>query len=251
MKKFLSVLAALTLSVSILAGCGNKTNQTEPSAVPESSQAAESASETVSAAPEASEQESSTAEAAETSAVTGEETAVRVMALKGPTAMGMVKLMDTAEAGPVNGNAYEFTIAASADEVTPKLVQGDADIAAVPANLASVLYNNTEGKIQVLAVNTLGVLYIVESGDTVQSAADLKGKTIYASGKGSTPEYALNYILSSNGIDPERMLPSNGNRSIPNVLPPSLPMKGESPCFPSLLLQPLSPKMTKYGLPLI
>ena len=70
--------------------------------------------------------------------------------------MGMVKLMDTAEAGPVNGNAYEFTIAASADEVTPKLVQGDADIAAVPANLASVLYNNTEGKIQVLAVNTLG-----------------------------------------------------------------------------------------------
>lgn len=103
MKKFLSVLAALTLSVSILAGCGNKTNQTEPSAVPESSQAAESASETVSAAPEASEQESSTAEAAETSAVTGEETAVRVMALKGPTAMGMVKLMDTAEAGPLTG----------------------------------------------------------------------------------------------------------------------------------------------------
>ena len=204
MKKFLSVLAALTLSVSMLAGCGNKTNQTEPSAVPESSQAAESASETVPAAPEASEQESSTAEAAETAAVTGEETAVRVMALKGPTAMGMVKLMDTAEAGPVNGNAYEFTIAASADEVTPKLVQGDADIAAVPANLASVLYNNTEGKIQVLAVNTLGVLYIVESGDTVQSAADLKGKTIYASGKGSTPEYALNYILSSNGIDLEK-----------------------------------------------
>lgn len=103
MKKFLSVLAALTLSVSMLAGCGNKTNQTEPSAVPESSQAAESASETVSAVPEASEQESSTAEAAETAAVTGEETTVRVMALKGPTAMGMVNLMDTAEAGPVNG----------------------------------------------------------------------------------------------------------------------------------------------------
>ena len=98
MKKFLSVLAALTLSVSMLAGCGNKTNQTEPSAVPKSSQAAESASETVSAVPEASEQESSTAEAAETAAVTGEETTVRVMALKGPTAMGMVKLMDTAEA---------------------------------------------------------------------------------------------------------------------------------------------------------
>ena len=86
--------------------------------------------------------------------------------------------------------------------MTPKLVQGELDIAAVPANLASVLYNNTKGQVQVLAVNTLGVLYIVENGETVQSAADLKGKTIYASGKGSTPEYALNYILTENGIDP-------------------------------------------------
>ena len=125
------------------------------------------------------------------------------MALKGPTAMGMVQLMDSAEAGSVNGNSYTFTIAASADEVTPKLVQGEADIAAVPANLASVLYNNTEGQVQVLAINTLGVLYIVENGDSVQSVSDLAGKTIYASGKGSTPEYALNYILSENGIDPE------------------------------------------------
>ena len=125
------------------------------------------------------------------------------MALKGPTAMGMVQLMDSAEAGAVNGNSYTFTIAASADEVTPKLVQGNADIAAVPANLASVLYNNTEGQVQVLAINTLGVLYIVENGDSIQSVSDLAGKTIYASGKGSTPEYALNYILSENGIDPE------------------------------------------------
>ncbi len=124
--------------------------------------------------------------------------AVNVMALKGPTAMGMVKLMSDADA-----QEYQFTIAASADEVTPKLVQGEADIAAVPANLASVLYNNTDGQIQVLAINTLGVIYIVESGDQVQSVEDLKGKTIYASGKGSTPEYGLNYILTGNGIDPE------------------------------------------------
>lgn len=127
---------------------------------------------------------------------------MEVMALKGPTAMGMVKFMNDAEDGSLDdGNTYHFQIAASADEVTPKLVQGEADIAAVPANLASVLYNNTKGKVQVLAVNTLGVLYIVEKGDTVKSAADLKGKTIYASGKGSTPEYALEYILSANGID--------------------------------------------------
>ena len=88
--------------------------------------------------------------------------------------------------------------------MTPKIVRGETDIAAVPANLASVLYNNTQGEVQVLAVNTLGVLYIVESGDSVNSVEDLRGKTIYASGKGATPEYALNYILSENGIDPEK-----------------------------------------------
>ena len=116
--------------------------------------------------------------------------------------MGMVKLMDDVDKGEVKSENYSFQIAASADEVTPKLVQGDLDIAAVPANLSSILYNNTKGKVQVLAVNTLGFLYIVENGETVQSAADLKGKTIYASGKGSTPEYALNYILKENGMDP-------------------------------------------------
>ncbi len=132
------------------------------------------------------------------------ETDVRVAALKGPTAMGMVELMNEAESGAVNGNAYDFTIASAVDEVSPKLVKGETDIAAVPANLAAVLYNNTEGQVEVLAVNTLGVLYIVESGDSVNSVEDLRGKTIYASGKGATPEYALNYILMQNGIDPEK-----------------------------------------------
>lgn len=103
-----------------------------------------------------------------------------------------------------------------------------------------------------LAVNTLGVLYIVESGDTVQSAADLKGKTIYASGKGSTPEYALNYILSSNGIDPEKDVTIEWKSEHSEcVAALASDEGGESPCFPSLLLQPPSPKMTKYGLPLI
>lgn len=132
------------------------------------------------------------------------ETQVNVTALKGPTAMGMVKLMDEAESGAVEGNAYSFAIAAAVDEVTPKIVKGETDIAAVPANLASVLYQNTKGEVQVLAVNTLGVIYIVESGDSVKSVEDLRGKTIYASGKGATPEYALNYILSENGIDPAK-----------------------------------------------
>lgn len=129
---------------------------------------------------------------------------IKVAALKGPTAMGMVKLMEDAKEGNTDSNEYEFTIAASADEITPLLVRGELDIAAVPANLASVLYNNTEGAVRVIAINTLGVLYIVENGDTIQSVEDLRGKTIYSSGKGSTPEYALNYILEGYGIDPEK-----------------------------------------------
>ena len=129
---------------------------------------------------------------------------MNVTALKGPTAMGMVKFMNDCEEETITDNNYNFSIAASIDEVTPKIVQGEIDIAAVPANVASVLYNNTEGGVKVLAINTLGVLYMVESGDTIHSAEDLRGKTIYASGKGATPEYALNYMLTANGIDPEK-----------------------------------------------
>ena len=121
---------------------------------------------------------------------------VRVAALKGPTAMGMVAMMRD------GGNRYEFTLAASADEVTPLLIQGKLDIAAVPANLAAVLYNNTEGSVRVLSVNTLGVLYVVERGNSIESVSDLKGRTLYTAGKGSTPEYALNYILRGSGLDP-------------------------------------------------
>ena len=217
MKKTLSLIATLALSVSLLAGCSGSSSAETAAETTVTESAASESTATQNAAEETASAENTESAATETTAAetvseetqsqtetaSGEETAVNVMALKGPTAMGMVQLMDNAEAGPVNGNSYTFTIAASADEVTPKLVQGEADIAAVPANLASVLYNNTEGQVQVLAINTLGVLYIVENGDSVQTVSDLAGKTIYASGKGSTPEYALNYILSENGIDPE------------------------------------------------
>ncbi len=126
-----------------------------------------------------------------------------IAALKGPTAMGLVKLMQDSESGETSGNDYTFTLAGSADEVTPALIKGELDMACVPANLAAVLYGKTEGAVEVLAVNTLGVLYIVENGESVQSIADLKGQTIVAAGKGSTPEYALRYLLSENGIDPD------------------------------------------------
>ncbi|MDY4799521.1 MAG: ABC transporter substrate-binding protein [Bullifex sp.] len=125
---------------------------------------------------------------------------VRVAALKGPTAMGMVKLMEDSGEGSVNGNSYEFTVVGAPTEITPMLVKGEVDIAALPANLAAVIYNNTKGKVKVLAVNTLGVLYICENGNSVSSIEDLKGKTIYSSGKGSSPEYALAYILEQNGL---------------------------------------------------
>ena len=135
-----------------------------------------------------------------TDETTGEQSVVdiNIAALKGPTAMGMVKLMHDSELSEDDG--YTFSLHTAVDEITPKLIAGDIDIAAVPSNMASVLYNNTKGDIQVLAINTLGVLYIAENGDTVKSLADLEGKTIYASGKGATPEYVLNYILTENNL---------------------------------------------------
>lgn len=133
------------------------------------------------------------------SAVAEERAAVRVGGLKGPTAMGMVKLMEEDAAG-TTANDYEFTLAGSADEINPLLIKGELDIAAVPTNVASVLYNKTEGQVEILALNTLGVLYVVENGNTIQSVEDLRGKTIYSTGKGATPEYVLNYILGENGL---------------------------------------------------
>lgn len=133
----------------------------------------------------------------------GKKAGLSIAALKGPTAMGLSKLMKDSEDAVELNNAYYFTLFGSADEVTPKLIQGEIDMACVPANLASVLYNKTEGKIVTLAVNTLGVLCIVEKGEIINSVSDLKGKTIVTAGKGSTPEYALRYILSENGIDPD------------------------------------------------
>lgn len=129
-------------------------------------------------------------------------TVVNVAALKGPTGMGLVKMMDEASAVTESAYVYDFRLESAADAITPKIITGEIDIAAVPANLASVLYNRTEGGIVVLDINTMGVLYIVENGDTVKAVSDLAGKTIYASGQGNTPEYALNYMLEAYGLTP-------------------------------------------------
>lgn len=127
---------------------------------------------------------------------------LRVAALKGPTAMGLVYLMDRVENAQVDSCDYKFTVSSSVDEIIPKISNNEVDIAMIPANLSSVLYNSMNGGVRVIAVNTLGVLYIIGRNDSVKTVADLKGRTIYASGKGATPEYALNYILKNNGLDP-------------------------------------------------
>lgn len=125
----------------------------------------------------------------------------KVAALKGPTSMGMVKMI--ADQKDAKEKDYEFTIANSPDEIAPKFLKGEFDIAALPSNLASILYNKSQGKVQVLAINTLGILYLMENGDTVKSVGDLKERTIYSSGKGAVPEYAFNYILKANGLNPD------------------------------------------------
>lgn len=129
---------------------------------------------------------------------------VRVGGLTGPTSIGMAKLMADNEAGTTQ-NTYDFTVAGSADVLTPMLIKGELDIAAVPANLAAVLYQRTNGAVQILAINTLGVQYIVEKGgETVSSFADLRGKTLYATGKGTVNEYSLRYLLKQAGLDPDQ-----------------------------------------------
>jgi len=126
---------------------------------------------------------------------------IRIGGLKGLTSIGMVKLLDDSANGLTENN-YEFTLAGSADELTPKILKGELDIIAAPINLAAVLSAKSNGAVQVLGINVLGVLYIVEKGEiTVNSLEDLKGKTIYATGKGSTPEVSLTYLLEQKGID--------------------------------------------------
>lgn len=129
-----------------------------------------------------------------------EETAlVRVGSLKGPTSMGLLPLMDLAEADQAEG-AYEFTMATQADELLPLMVKGELDMALVPANVAGVLYQKTEGGVVVVDINTLGVLYMVTGDSSVEAVEDLKDRTVYLTGKGTTPDYVLHYILEGNGL---------------------------------------------------
>lgn len=123
-----------------------------------------------------------------------EDAPINVLALKGPTGIGMVQMMDQ------NDGTYAFALAGAPDEAVAAVASGSVDIAAVPTNLAATLYNKTSGNVQLLALNTLGVLHILEAGESIQSVEDLAGRTLYATGQGSTPEYVLNYILAQYGL---------------------------------------------------
>jgi len=189
-KRGLAVLfMAVLLGTAVLTGCGSG-QQTTPIMT-------ESTKEQITSDTTGNTETSTSSQPNEE-----QETKARIAAMTGPTAIGMVKLMQEAE----NGNTafpYEFSIYGTADEVSTGLIQGKLDLAAVPCNLASVLYQKSKGEIQIAAINTLGVLYIVETGETIQSVEDLKGKTIYSTGQGTTPEYTLNYLLTSYGLNPE------------------------------------------------
>jgi NitT/TauT family transport system substrate-binding protein len=143
---------------------------------------------------------SSAADSPEPSPVT-DKLAVRAGFLKGPTGIGAAYLMDKSEKGEARLD-YTFSVESDPSIMMSEIIAGNVDIAAVPTNAAATLYNKTKGGVQILAINTLSVLYILEKGDSVQSVADLKGKTIYATGQGANPEYVLNYILRQSGLEP-------------------------------------------------
>lgn len=181
-QKLLSLGLSLALVLGLAAGCA-------PKAGPEESPAPETT-------PPAAE---STAPVAESPTAAGVE--IRLGLLNGPTGMGAAKLLADSDAGETV-NHYEYAIGSDpSTDIVPKLNNGELDIAAVPTNLAATLYNKA-GSIRLLALNTLGVLHILENGDTVHSMADLAGKTIYSINQGTNTEYVLNYLLEESGLTP-------------------------------------------------
>lgn len=193
MKKLIPVFMALAMTAVSLAGCSSN-NQTVTTTAAESQAAQAETGESSEALPSHEE----TVPAEDTQETTGgtAEGAIRVGSLKGPTSMGLVSLMNSG----ASANQYDFKMVTAADELVASVASGKLDIALVPANVASVLYNKTEGGISVIDINTLGVLYIVSSDDSIKSVADLKGKTVYLTGKGTTPDYVIKYLLKANGL---------------------------------------------------
>lgn len=199
MKKVLSVFMACAMTAALLAGCSSSKPETQTTA--EAVTAVETTTaETAAEKDESKESKEQTKTEAEASQEAPKDTApLRIGSLKGPTTMGLVSLMDKASKGEAKGS-YEFTMVTAADELVGQVVSGNLDLALVPANMASILYKKTNKEIAVIDINTLGVLYIVTADENVGTITDLKGKTIYMTGKGTTPDYVFQYLLSANGL---------------------------------------------------
>ena len=197
MKKTIATLLACAMTATVLTGCSgaDKTQTSAAETTAEQTSADKTAEETTEAQ---TGEESEAADAATTGAPT-----LRVGSLKGPTTIGLVSLMDEASKGESEG-AYEFTMAADASELAAQVVSGDLDIALVPANLASVLYQKTKQGIEVIDINTLECAVCSFCRRFyLAMIADLKGKTIYMTGKGTTPDYALQYLIGANSMTPD------------------------------------------------
>lgn len=174
-----SLLLAILLIIAIMAGCSNNAQEPQP-------------------APDQTEQPQEPAQQ-ELKEEPKEPVTVTIAGLKGPTSIGMIQMI---EGKALNSDEYnvEYVAEAAPDALTAKIINGDIQISSLPINLASVLYNKTEGKVQIMAVNTIGNLYVVGTED-IKNVADLEGKVLGMSAKGSTPDFAMNYILKQNGLD--------------------------------------------------
>lgn len=190
MKKTTVIILAIYLLAALLTGCTG--NSGAGNATPAVTQTATAVPTT----------EPTAAPTAESGAP------VNIAALKGPTGMGLVKLMQEEYKAK-----YKVALTAAPDDITGQIVSGQVDIAAVPINLAAALYNKTQGKVTMIAINTLGVLYVLENGSEINTISDLAGKTLVATGQGSTPEYIINYLLEKNGLTDQVTIEYKGEHS--------------------------------------
>ena len=181
MKKLIAFVLAMIMVLSMTA-CAKE--ETQPTAA-----ATEAAVETTEAAPVAETEAPAETEAA---------APVNIMVLNGTTGFGMAHLMDAAAKGEA-AQDYNFTVETDASNIVAALANGSVDIAALPTNAAAAVYNKTQGKVQVLALNTLGVLYLVTDGSVaVESVADLEGQTVYAPAQ--NPSFIFQHIVDANGV---------------------------------------------------
>ncbi len=190
-KKMIALMMSLALSAAFMTGCGS--GSTKDTVAEKNANTGE----------EINSEESTDTQEEQTS-TEHDKVEVHVGSLKGPTSMGLVSLMKQAENGETT-NSYQFTMAAAADELLPKMISGELDIVLVPANVASVLYQKTQGAVSVIDINTLGVLSMVSGDSSIQTMADLQDKTIYLTGKGTTPDYVLQHLLTENGLTTEEV----------------------------------------------